>query len=48
MHAEKAFDVTKTFGLVLKKIRTSACVLFDKIQVSLQQYYILMLNMSIN
>ena len=44
MHAEITFDLTKTFGSVLKKIRAIFRILFDKIQGSLQKYHILMLN----
>ena len=36
------------FGLVLKKMERIFCVLFGKIEGSLQTYHILMLNMSIN
>ena len=35
MLAELTFFVTKTFGLVSKKIRAIFCVLFDKIEGSL-------------
>ena len=46
MPAEIIFDDIKTFGLVFKKMKTIFCVLFGKIEGSLQKYHIL--NMSIN
>ena len=48
MHAEIIFDAAKTFGLVIKKIKTICYVFFGKIEGSLQKYHIVMLNMSIN
>ena len=48
MYAEIIIDAIHTFGLVLKKVKAIFCVLFGKVEGSLQKYHILMLNISIN
>ena len=49
MNAETIFNnAIQTFELVLKKINTIFCLLFGKIEGSLQKYHTLVLNMSIN
>ena len=48
VYPQIVFNAIQTFGLVLNKIKAICCVLFDKIEGSLQKHHILLLNMSIN
>ena len=41
MHAKIIVDATEKFGLDLRKIKTIFCVLFGKIESSLQKYHVL-------
>ena len=41
MYPQIVFNANQTFGLVLNKIKAICCVLFDKIEGSLQKHHIL-------